>query len=117
MTYSSSGIAQRRIDGYRMVIKHSLIKITYKKSHLETTLLDVTVFKGPKFQMTGFLDYRTHVKPTNLRTYVHASSYHPKGTRKAVIVGEILRFFRTNSSNLYFLNQARKHIAALINSG
>ena len=35
---------------------HSLIKITYKKSSLETTFLDVTVFKGPKFRMTGFLD-------------------------------------------------------------
>ena len=62
-------------------------------------------------------DYKTHVKPTNSRTYVHASSYHPEGTRKVVIVGEIHRFCRTNSSNVYFWDQVRKHIAALINRG
>ena len=115
MTYSSYGIAQRKnyTDGYKSLIKHNLIKITYEKSSLETTFLDVTVFKGPKFRTTGFFDYKTHVKPTNSRTYVHAFSYHPEGTRKAVIDGEIHRFFRTNSSNL----QVSKHISALIDRG
>ena len=96
---------------------HSLIKITHEKSNLEATFLDVTMFKGPKFRMTGFLDYKTHVKPTNSRTYVHASSYHPEGTRKGVIVGEIHRFYRTNSSNLHFWNQVKEHIQALVKRG
>ena len=96
---------------------HSLIKITHEKSSLETTFLDVTVFKDPKFRMTGCLDYKTHVKPTNSRTYIHASSYHPEGTRKGVIVGGIHRFYRTNSSNLHFWNQVREHIQVLVKRG
>ena len=63
---------------------HDTIKFTYEASNTEVTFLDVTVYKGEKFTSTGILDVRTHIKPTNKQLYVHASSYHPPATKKAI---------------------------------
>ena len=84
---------------------HESIKVTCVQSTTEVTFLDVTVFKGPKFHSIGCLDFKTHIKETNSRSYVHASSYHPTGTHKGIIVGEIHRYFRTNSGNCDFWKQ------------
>ncbi|KAL5514948.1 hypothetical protein EMCRGX_G000043 [Ephydatia muelleri] len=53
---------------------HESIKVTCVQSTTEVTFLDVTVSKGPKFHSTGYLDFKTHIKETNSRAYVHASS-------------------------------------------
>ena len=88
---------------------HDSIKVTCVQSTTEVTFLDVTIFKGPKFHNTEFLDFKTHIKETNSRAYVHASSYHPRGTHKGIIVGEIHRYFRTNSGNCEFCKQMMAH--------
>ena len=48
------------------------------------------MFKGPRFEKTGNLDIKTHVKPTNKQLYVHAKSYHPKGCKKGIVTGEAI---------------------------
>jgi len=55
---------------------HRTIKFTHETSKNEVTILDVKAYKGEKFQTTGILDVKTHIKPTNKKLYVHASSYH-----------------------------------------
>ena len=67
---------------------HESIKVTCMQSTAEVTFLDVTVFKGSKFQNTGYLDFKTHIKETNSRAYVHTSSYHPRGTHKGIILAK-----------------------------
>ena len=96
---------------------HESIKVTCVQSTTEVTFLDVTVFKGPKFHNIGCLDFKTHIKETNSRSYVHASSYHPRGTHKGIIVGEIHRYFRTNSGNRDFWKQMMAHAKALFERG
>ena len=48
---------------------------------------------------------------------MHASSYHPRGTHKGIIVGEIHRYFRTNSGNREFWKQMMAHAKALFERG
>ena len=76
---------------------HNTIKFTHEVSYTETTFLDVTVYKGPRFEVQQILDVKTHIKPTNKQLYVHADSYHPPGTHKGIAKGEAKRYLRTNS--------------------
>jgi len=59
--------------------------------------LNTAANKRPNFHITNKLDVATHIKPTNKQAYVHAKSYHPPGTSKGIIKGEMKRFLRTNS--------------------
>ena len=93
------------------------IKVTCVKSMESISFLDVTVYKGPNFIRNGTLDYRTHIKVTSIRSYVYSNSYHARGTRKGIIVGEIHRYHKTNSSNIHFWNQVRAHVQALVRRG
>ena len=77
---------------------HPTIKFTSEHSDTELTFLDVTVYKGDRFFQTGHLDVKTHVKPTNKQLYIHASLYHPPGTSKGIIIGEVKHYLRTNST-------------------
>ena len=61
---------------------HHTIKFTYDISNIELTFLDITVYKGDRFQTTNILDYNTHIKNTSKQLYVHSTSYHPPSTIK-----------------------------------
>ena len=67
---------------------HPTIKFTYEISDTELTFLDVTLYKGERFESTNILDLKTHVKATNKQLYVHSTSYHPPSTIKAIAKGE-----------------------------
>ena len=81
---------------------HPTIKFTHEVSKNELTILDVTVYKGDRFQTENKLDIKTHIKKTNKQLYVHESSYHPKSTKKAIMKGETIRYLRTNSNKSNF---------------
>ena len=40
---------------------------------------------------------------------MHATSYHPKGTGKGIVIGEALRYLRTNSDEMNFHQSIAKH--------
>ena len=44
---------------------HDTIKCTHDISDTELTFLDVTLYKGNRFQSQNILDIWTHIKPTN----------------------------------------------------
>ena len=81
---------------------HPTIKFTHEVRKNELTFLDVTVYKGDRFQTENKLDIKTHIKKTNKQLYVHESSYHPKSTKKAIMKGETIRYLRTNSNKSNF---------------
>ena len=81
---------------------HPTIKFTHEISDTELTFLDVTLYKGERFQTTNILDLRTHIKNTNKQLYVHSKSYHPPSTIKAISKGETKRYLRTNSNETNF---------------
>ena len=48
---------------------HPTIKFTQEINDNELTFLDVTIYKGDRFQATNILDLRTHIKDTNNSMY------------------------------------------------
>ena len=96
---------------------HPTIKFTHECSNEELTFLDMTVYKGPKFQETGILDIKTHIKKTNKQLYVHKSSYHPEPCKKAIATGETIRYLRTNSRIETFKNMTSQLKNKLIERG
>ena len=106
-------------QNYMKVINevYETIKFTCEISTQQIDFLDTTVFKGPRFEKTGILDIKTHVKPTNKQLYVHAKSYHPKGCKKGIITGEALRYLRTNSNEDTFKQWMSKHKSNLKGRG
>ena len=88
---------------------YDTIKFTHEASFEEVSFLDTTVYKGPRFNSTGILDIKTHVKPTNKQLYVHADSYHPTGCKTGIVTGEALRYLRTNSQEETFKEWMSKH--------
>ena len=96
---------------------HNTIKFTYEASDKELTFLDITLYKGDRFLNENILDIRTHIKETNKQLYVHADSYHPNATKKAIMKGETKRYLRTNSNKKNFENMKIKLIHKLKHRG
>ena len=82
---------------------HPSLKYTWTFSQTSVDYLDITIYKGPLFQITNYLDTKTFQKPQNLYQYLHYSSHHPPSTFKGIIVGETIRYVRTNSTEDSYL--------------
>ena len=87
---------------------HSTIKFTHELSETELTFLDITLYKGERFDANQLLDVCTHIKPTNKQLYIHATSYHPPTTINAISKGETNRYLRTNSNEREFQNMKQR---------
>ena len=71
---------------------HPTVKVTAEVSQLETTFLDITVYKEERFEKESILDVRTHYKPTETFQYTNYNSCHPAGVKKASLKGKLLDF-------------------------
>lgn len=96
---------------------HRTIKFTYELNQRELTFLDVTLYKGDRFNHNHILDIRTHIKSTNTQVYVQATSYHPPKTISAISKGETNRYLRTNSDEREFKNMKQKLTTRLLQRG
>ena len=78
---------------------HATIKFTSTISPEEVTFMDLTIFKGKRFNECGKLDIRPHFKKTNKFQYLHYSSCHPRSTFQGIVRGELIRILRASSSD------------------
>ena len=76
---------------------HPSLQFTYTISQDSTDFLDLTIYKGPSYQITNKLDTKTNQKQQNLYQYLHFSSEHTRNQHKAVVTGECIRYIRTNT--------------------
>ena len=93
MIFLSSGLDLTNINIFRIHDPnklHDTIKFTHEISDAELTFLDVTLYKGYRFQSQSVLDIQIHIKPTNKQLYVHGSPYHPPSILAAISKGETL---------------------------
>ena len=79
--------------------------------------IDITLYKGDRFDRNQILDVRTQIKPTNKLLYIHASSYHPPTTINAISKGKVNRYLRTNSDEREFRNMKQKLTNRLLQRG
>ncbi len=81
---------------------HPNIQYTTIQSEQEIDFLDLTIYKGELFHNHNSLDIKTFQKPHNLFQYLHFQSFHPKSTYKGIILGESVRYIRTNTNELNY---------------
>ena len=77
---------------------HNTIKFTYSISPTGLDFLDVHIYKGPRFESSGILDFRPHFKDMNCFQYLHYTLAHPRSTFSGIVKGELLRILRASSS-------------------
>ena len=87
---------------------HPLLKFTYEISDKEMNFLDITLFKGERFEREGILDVQTFIKPTNTFQYLERNSAHSPSVFKGIIKGEIIRHLRNTSDCNIFYNAVEK---------
>ncbi len=76
----------------------SSIKFTEEHSYNSIDFLDLTLFKGPRFQATGTLDIRPFAKLIDPHAYLHFSSGHHRSVTLGLVKGEFVRTLRRSSS-------------------
>ena len=64
--------------------------------------LDLTIYKSPLFPFTNILNTKTFQKPHNLYQYLRYTSCHQKAVYKSIISGELVRYVRTNTSEVNY---------------
>lgn len=76
---------------------HPNIKFTITISETSIDFLDITIYKSNLYPSHQLLDTKTFQKSNNLYQYLHFSSNHPKSTFKSIIIGECIRYIRSNT--------------------
>ena len=84
---------------------HPNIKFTITTSVNKIDFLDLTIYKGHNFSVTKLLDTKTFQKPNSLYQYLYFDSFHPKTTFKAIIIGECIRYARSNTEETNYIAQ------------
>ena len=83
------------------------IKVTEEINEYSVNFLDLTIFKGPTFQESGYLDYKTYFKPTCSHDLIRNDSFHPKSVGPGVIKSQIIRFHGNSSRPEYIDSTCR----------
>ena len=78
---------------------HPTIKFTATISKHQIDYLDITIFKGKRFEQSGILDIKMYTKDCETFMYIMPTSTHPPATFSGFIKGEFLRIIR-NSNNV-----------------
>ena len=93
--------------------------ITLKSCIAETCIdfLNVTIFKGPKFNSKGILNAKVFFKPTDTHELLHMSSYHPKCTFNCIVQSQIIRFYRICNNTSDFHNACSIHFGTVKHRG
>ena len=86
---------------------HPNLKYTHTYSYSSVNFLDLTIYKGPDHHRNHKLDIKTYQKPQNLYQYLDFSSAHPKSVFKSLVLGECIRFARTNTRHETFMATTR----------
>ena len=86
------------------------IKFTTTQSDTAVNFLDITIYKNSNFTVTGKLSTSTHEKENNLFQYLHFKSNNQLSVYKGLIIGEAIRYVRTNSTIEKYKEQLSKFI-------
>jgi hypothetical protein len=87
------------------------IKITTSINNNSIDFLDLTIFKGNRFEIHGILDVKLFQKPFNKYVYLPPTSFHNSSVFKSFINAEIRRY-RINCNNDCDFIEARNNFIA-----
>lgn len=96
---------------------HPLLKFTFDISDEQIQFLDITVFKGQRFEHQQILDTKLYRKPTENYQYLENTSAHSMNVHKSFLIGEILRIIRACSNTNDVDSQVEFFKQKLLNRG
>lgn len=97
---------QEFLDCYQSIYPDN-IRITSCISDTSVNLLDVVLFKGPDFELSGKLSTRCYQKPLNAYQYIPFTSWHPRHQKTAFVLNELKRYLLRESDQAGFLKLRR----------
>ena len=87
---------------------HPKIHFTSVHSDTSVNFLDITIQKRKTLRSHREVKRLDIQKENHLKQYLHFSSNHPRSVFKGLIVGEAIRYVRTNSSEYNYRTQVQK---------
>eukprot|EP01050_Picozoa_sp_SAG11_P017152 SAG11_NODE_2435_length_3365_cov_3.390386_3_plen_464_part_01 len=93
------------------------IQLTFDIDRYKAIFLDLKIFKGPGFLLSGVLDTAVYQKPINKYLYTPFMSEHPKHCFTAIVHGEVIRYIKRSSAYCYFAELVQLLKARLRNRG
>jgi len=78
---------------------HPSLHFTFTHSLFSVNFLDLAIYKGPQFQTNQHLGITTHKEQHNVYQYLRFTSMHPRTIYKGLIIRELIRYIRTNTSS------------------
>lgn len=87
---------QQELEQYQtyMANYNPNVRLTFEISQESVNFLDITFYKGRRFNTSRILDHKVHFKPTDTHSLLHRNSCHPQHTFNGIIKSQILRFQR-----------------------
>lgn len=101
----------------KLLEKVSGHRLTFECSPYKATYLDITVYKGIRYQRMHMLDTKVFFKETNKFLYLPPNSNHPTFQKKAVIKGEAIRCLRISSDKAHWLEAMNTIFKGLLKRG
>jgi hypothetical protein len=89
---------------------HPRVKITTVVSSVSIDVLDLTLFKGPRFLKNNIIDIKPYRKPQSKFSYPLFSSFHAPSSKTSWLIAELMRLVR-NSSSFSTFKSARAFFA------
>lgn len=93
------------------------VKHTSEVSSTSTVFLDLKLSLSCVGNSLYTVEHEAYQKVLNAYLYVDASSFHPRGTARSFIVGELIRYLRNSSKEVSFLSVRRLFFERLIRRG
>ena len=89
-----------RLEFFRQFkLKSSFFRLKVEEvSSVSLEVLDITIFRGPRWVRTGCLDYRSFKKPTSIHRPLSPHSCHAPGVHLAWPLAEVLRINKRSHS-------------------
>jgi hypothetical protein len=103
------------LDRFLKALKslHDRIEIAVTVSEMSVDFLDITIFKGERFNARRVLDVKPFEKSMNPYLYIPFTSAHPKHLKRAWIKTELMRLARNSSSRDEFQRANERFYARL----
>ena len=96
---------------------HPTLKFTHEWSKTEINFLDLTLYKGERFNNTQILDIKCFSKPCYTFQYLSRDSSHPNACFSGMVKGEAIRYIRNSSSETEYEKKLDFFISKLLTRG
>ena len=112
-TFVFTNVTRSDVDDFMEEVSRRIapaLRITYQVASTTMDTLDLHVFKGPRFEETRLLAFRTHQKPMHKYQYLPWLSRQPRSVYFSSVKSEILRHATNCSTRSWFEHMVQLYV-------